>query len=201
MTAWLASARGVGIAGLEIGAAAAEPGRDVLGLQRDGVVVILDRGFIALFREEQMAAIEIGLRIAGRQLHPAVEIGHGLLVLLAQKIGRAAFGIGLVERLPASRFDQPGTGPDDRVEGRGGIAAGMRPRFHLVVAGRGVLGRREAGGEKDDCHNKDDPQTGRHRQSPSCVIPTGRQTVEYVGNIYKYYVAYKLAEERRAAVK
>jgi membrane-bound lytic murein transglycosylase MltF len=30
------------------------------------------------------------------------------------------------------------------------------------------------------------------------VDKIGRQTVEYVGNIYKYYVAYKLAEERTA---
>jgi hypothetical protein len=29
----------------------------------------------------------------------------------------------------------------------------------------------------------------------------GRETVQYVGNIYKYYVAYRIAEEREAEVK
>jgi hypothetical protein len=29
----------------------------------------------------------------------------------------------------------------------------------------------------------------------------GRETVQYVGNIYKYYVAYRLAEEREAEVE
>jgi membrane-bound lytic murein transglycosylase MltF len=71
----------------------------------------------------------------------------------------------------------------------------LRADIECVIGGDFIRARRNSGLRKEASARKLDPNVWFDNVERMAAEHIGRETVQYVSNIYKYYIAYSLVED------